>query len=197
MTPDWKDIDYLQKGNSRQRHAYATIKELALWSILQVYDPVIVGTIPLAIDIVSSDIDIICEVVLPNQVMFERTIRYNYGHLPNFKLLHTASQGHRAIVCSFCHSGVTLEIFGQALPTVHQAAFRHLLIGHAILQVGGIEWRTAVHRLKKQGVKTGPAFATLLHLSGDPYEALLTLDGKTHADLRELLKKHPLQKLSI
>jgi hypothetical protein len=42
-----------------------------------------------------------------------------------------------------------------------------------ILQLRGEEFRHDIIALKKSGLKTEPAFASLLGLSGDPYEALL------------------------
>ena len=78
-----------------------------------------------------------------------------------------------------------MEIFGQAVPTAQQNGFRHLLVEAAVLEAGGRTWRRAVRQLKKQGLKTEPAFAFLLQLTGDPYVALLELEGKSIAELLE------------
>jgi len=193
--PEWKDLRYLQKGNRRQQRAYAVVEELALWPTLHAFDPVLAGTIPLGIDLPTSDVDVICEVPLPNQASFAQVLQDQYGHLAGFKLRHTVSQGRAAIVGGFCYAGVAIEVFGQALPTGQQYAVRHLVIEAAILQVGGEAWRVAVQRLKQQGLKTEPAFAQLLHLPGDPYEALLTLEGKSPAELAAQLAQHPLPPL--
>ena len=192
---DWKDLRYLQKGNSRQQRAYAVLAELALWRTLRAFDPVLAGTIPLAIDLPASDLDVICEVPLPSQVLFVQVLQGQYGHLAGFQLRHTVSQGQAAIVGRFCYAGVAIEVFGQALPTRQQYAVRHLVVEAAILQVGGEVWRAAVQRLKQQGLKTEPAFAQLLHLPGDPYEALLTLEGKSAAELAAQLAQQPLPPL--
>ncbi|TPG58917.1 DUF4269 domain-containing protein [Hymenobacter nivis] len=192
---DWKDLRYLQKGNSRQQRAYAVLTELALWPTLHAFDPVLAGTIPLAIDLPTSDLDVICEVPLPSQTSFRQVLQDQYGHLTGFRLRHTVSQGQAAVVGSFCYAGVALEVFGQALPTSQQYAVRHLVVEAAVLQMGGEAWRAAVQRLKQQGVKTEPAFAQLLHLPGDPYEALLTLEGWPAAELAAQLVQHPLPPL--
>jgi hypothetical protein len=69
---------------------------------------------------------------------------------------------------------------------------RHLVIEAAILQAGGQAWRAAVQRLEQQGLRMEPAFAQLLHLPGDPYEALLTIEGKSVAELAaQLVQHHP------
>jgi hypothetical protein len=189
---NWKDLRYLQKGNQRQQRAYAVIQELALWPTMQAFNPVLAGTIPLAIDLPDSDLDIICEIPPLSQASFTQVLQTQYGHLAKFHLHHTNSQKQAAIVGSFCYAGVALEVFGQALPTAQQYAVRHLVVEAAILQVGGAAWRAAVQRLKQQGLKTEPAFAQLLHLPGDPYEALLTLECMSPVELAAQLAQHPL-----
>gem|GEM_PF-7064634 len=115
----------------------------------------------------------------------------HYGHLPSFQVARTSSRGHEVVVGSFCYAGVAVEVFGQALPTGRQYAFRHLVVEEAILQVGGEPWRRAVQSLKQQGMKREPGFARLLHLPGDPYEALLMLEGKSLAELAVQLAQCP------
>lgn len=51
-----------------------------------------------------------------------------------------------------------------------------MLIEHQILLEKGESFRQEIISLKKQGIKTEPAFAQLLGLSGDPYEAILRLE---------------------
>ena len=192
---DWKDLRYLQQGNSRQQRAHTVLTELALWPMLHTFDPVLAGTIPLGIDLPASDLDVICEVPLHSQASFAQVLKGRYGHLAGFHLRHTSSQGQAAIVASFYYAGVAIVVFGQALPTSQQYAVRHLVVEAAILQVGGEAWRAAVQRLKQQGLKTEPAFAQLLHLPGDPYEALLTLEGKSAAELAAQLAQQPVPPL--
>jgi hypothetical protein len=179
----WKDPRYLAAGNRRQRRAYAVLQELGILTTLGPFDPVLAGTIPLAIDLPSSDIDIICEVPLRNSAAFEQLLRTHYGHLPAFRAGQVASATGPALVSSFRYLGIEIEVFGQALPTEQQYAFRHLVVEHAVLCAGGPAWRTAVRRLKAQGLKTEPAFAALLQLPGNPYESLLTLENLTPAEL--------------
>lgn len=180
---DWKNLQYLQQGTLRQQQAYLVLEELALWATLSDFDPILAGTIPLAIDLPTSDLDIICEVPLSHQALFEQVVQDHYGHLPGFQLGRTRSSGYEAIVGRFYYAGVALEVFGQALPATQQYAYRHLVVEAAILQVGGEAWRRAVQRLKQQGWKTEPAFAWLLALPGDPYDALLALEGTSASEL--------------
>lgn len=181
--PDWKDSRYLAMGTSRQRRAYAVLQDLGILATLGAFDPVVAGTIPLDIDLVGSDIDIICEVLPAARQSFEQLLRAHYGHLPDFRLGHVISGQQPALVSSFHYAQTEIEVFGQALPTAQQYAFRHLVVEHAILCAGGPTWHVAVRRLKEQGLKTEPAFAALLGLSGNPYEALLKLESLSPAEL--------------
>jgi hypothetical protein len=54
------DITYLAHGNNRQRQAYAVLTSHQILSKLKQFDPILVGTIPINIDIENSDLDIIC-----------------------------------------------------------------------------------------------------------------------------------------
>lgn len=184
---NWHDPSYLQAGTSRQRQAYQAWKALALGAVLRAFGPVITGTIPLAIDVAASDLDVCCKVAPAAQGAFEALVRQHYGHLPGFRVSRFSSRGHASLVCGFSYEGLPVELFGQGLPTAQQYAFRHLVLEAALLEAGGEAWRTAVRRLKQQGVKTEPAFAQLLGLPGDPYEALLGLEGQSLAALRTAL----------
>lgn len=51
-----------------------------------------------------------------------------------------------------------------------------MLIEYNLLKTYGDPFRERIIQLKKQGIKTEPAFAQLLGLKGDPYLALLDLE---------------------
>jgi hypothetical protein len=191
---NWKDPRYLQAGTPRQQRGYALLQQSTLWHVLQEFDPVLVGTIPLDIDTPASDLDIICEVPEAAQLRFAQLLRAQFGQQPGFRLGQRSSGSHLATVCSFRYAEELIEVFGQALPTTQQFAFRHLVVEHAVLVAGGEPWRLAVRALKHQGLKTEPAFAQLLHLAGDPYLALLTLEDQSVEALQLRLPPLPAQR---
>ena len=190
---NWKDPHYLRTGNQRQQQTYATLERLGIWRTLAAFDPMLAGTIPLDIDIASSDLDILCAVDSAAMARFVALLQAQYAHLPGFALTQKLINNSSAVVCRFRFQAFEIEIFGQDCPTERQQAFRHMIVENRILQAGGQAWRAAVRRLKEQGLKTEPAFATLLQLPGNPYEALLTLEGKSVAELQAWLPSlsHP------
>jgi len=189
---DCTDLRYLLHGNRRQRSSYSLLHALDLWTVLTNFKPVLAGTIPLNIDIPGSDLDVLCEVAPAEAQRFGELLRTHYGHRAGFQVTQQTISSHPSIISSFYYRGREVEIFGQALPTVQQNGFRHLLVEAAVLAAGGEAWRRAVRQLKKQGLKTEPAFAKLLQLPGNPYEALLLLEGKTSVELQALIARCPI-----
>lgn len=80
------------------------------------------------------------------------------------------------LVCRFECEQFPVEIFCQATDPKKQLAYRHMVIEYRLLQQGGDELKRKVMELKMLGIKTEPAFALILGLAGDPYEALLALE---------------------
>lgn len=189
---NWSDLRYLLDGNACQQRAYTILQTSRLWSTLAAFDPVLAGTIPLAIDTPASDLDVLCEVPLTSQPHFCQLLTNHYSHLPGFRLAQYPIAGIESVVSSFEVEGTEIEVFGQAIASTQQLGFRHLLVEYAVLQAGGESWRLAVQQLKLQGLKTEPAFAQLLQLPGNPYEALLTLEELSPVALRAYLASHPL-----
>jgi hypothetical protein len=183
MTEAWKSLHYLRTGSPRQQRAYATLEASNIWRLLSQFNPVLAGTVPLGIDIASSDLDVLCEVPAVAQEAFSELLRAHFGARPGFRMAQRRIGGHATTVASFRYEAEEIEVFGQALPTAQQHGWRHLLVERAILVAGGPAWRTAVRAIKQQGFKTEPAFAQLLGLPGDPYAALLTLENASAEEL--------------
>ncbi|SDC53985.1 DUF4269 domain-containing protein [Pedobacter soli] len=164
-------ISYLQSGNEKQQKAYQVLTEHQILEKLAAFTPVLAGTIPINIDIESSDLDIICYV--QDKTVFAKTLTNLFQNEKGFKI--TENPRFQSVKTNFFMAGFEFEIFGQAIPATQQNAFRHMLIEHQILLEKGEVFRQEIIRLKNKGIKTEPAFAQLLGLKGDPYEALLRL----------------------
>lgn len=171
---DFKNIEYLKFGNERQRNAYFVLQELEIFDFLEKYNPILAGTIPIEIDLPESDLDIICECEDP--ISFAEYVTDKFGKYQDFRIWRNTHQGVISTMASFSFKGQEIEIFGQNIPTDKQNAFRHMLIERKILQEKGTEFKNKIIELKKQGIKTEPAFAQMLDLKGDPYLELLKFD---------------------
>ena len=187
MDHKWKDISYLLDGNIKQKKAYKILNELKVFDILQGYNPILVGTIPINIDIENSDLDIICEVYDFNE--FENIIKNEFGKMKKFKLYKEVKDRNIIISGNFIYDKFIIEIFGQGLPTIMQNGYKHMLIENRILNICGKEFRDEILSLKKAGIKTEPAFAKCLNIKGNPYDELLKLDSLTDKEIFELFRR--------
>jgi hypothetical protein len=174
---EFDNIDYLKHGNTKQQQVYRLLTKHSIMSSLSIFEPILVGTIPINVDTEDSDIDIICYVYDLKQ--FSETLRKLFQRNDGFKLSEHLGQGTNAIVASFRVERFEIEVFGQDIPTRQQLAYRHMLIEHRLLQQKGEGFRKEVIELKRKGIKTEPAFALLLHLKGDPYTELLNYETDT------------------
>jgi len=147
---------------------------LLLFENLRAFNPLLAGTIPLGIDLPDSDLDIICH--CSNHKEFIKTVEAFYLEEDNFSIRKMWWNDLESTVITFQSGDFEIELFGQDCPTEKQHAFRHMLIEHDIIQSKNGTFKDEIVQLKRQGVKTEPAFAKLLGLEGDPYEALLKLE---------------------
>ena len=138
---------------------------------LEAYNPILTGTIPINIDIESSDLDVIC--YWEDKGNFIETLTKLFATEKDFHLLECLLENQETIVCNFKIDTFEMEVFGQNIPSENQNAYRHMLIEYQILQNEGEDFRLKIIELKKNGYKTEPAFAKLLDLEGNPYRALL------------------------
>lgn len=168
------NIEYLQHGNERQRQAYSVFTTHQLLSKLKGFDTILVGTIPINIDIENSDLDIIC--CFTDKQDFKETITENFKNEKNFSIGEHQWLASLVVVANFFVDEFGIEIFGQSIPTSQQFACRHLIVEHNLLNKHGEKFRNQIVELKRQGHKTEAAFAIALELTGDPYWELLKFE---------------------
>ena len=165
------DLTYLRTGTEKQQEAHRVLTESGLFEKLHDYTPILAGTIPLAIDIDTSDLDILC--CWTNKHRFVDSVIHHFSDEHQFTLQEKIIGGQETVLAGFTLNGFQIEIFGQNRPVKAQEAYRHMVIEHELLNSHGKDFREAVIALKKAGIKTEPAFAQVLGLQGDPYLQLL------------------------
>lgn len=174
MFRDFSNIDYLKNGSLLQQKGWEVLSGSGILMILEPFHPILTGTLPLDIFIEGkSDLDISCEVYDGED--FIRLIKKYFSIYPGLAIREKKLGSVASIVVAFTLFDFPVEIVTQPLAIMKQVAVRHLQVEDALLQERGESFKKQVLDLKRKGLKTEPAFAKLLHLEGDPYEALLNL----------------------
>ncbi|WP_029905195.1 DUF4269 domain-containing protein [Prevotella sp. 10(H)] len=180
---DWLDIEYLKSGNDRQRNAHRILKEIDIFSVLRECEPVLVGTIPIGIDISGSDLDIICNAA--DLSKFQEIVRGYFSKYQSFSDYFRSD----SYVASFEYKKTPIEIYAESKPTTAQHGYRHMLIEDRILKLAGDDFRNKIIELKTAGYKTEPAFGILLKLE-NPYSDLLNLESLSDNKLNAFIQSN-------
>ncbi|USB33377.1 DUF4269 domain-containing protein [Paenibacillus sp. YPG26] len=179
-------LEYLSHGSTRQKEVYQILTELNIYEMLSDFSPILVGTIPIQIDIPDSDLDIICEVYDFKSFgdLLDRHFKSMNQYSSSIKTVNEVPR----IVCNFEYKGWLIEIFGQPVPTQMQNGYRHMIVENRILAICGDKCRLKIRNLKKLGLKTEPAFGVYLNLNGNPYDVLLEMYEWNEQKLKKYLR---------
>ena len=164
-------------------HFQTVLDELNLLAELAEYEPTVIGTPPLGIDIESSDIDIACTAT--DLTEFASVITARFVSMQDFVIEKVTVFPEPAVRVAFLSHGWEVELFCQSLPIQEQHGVRHYHVEKRLLEIEP-ELKEKVLHLKRSGQKTEPAFAALLRLDGDPYEAMLGLEDYSDRGLSRL-----------
>jgi hypothetical protein len=148
------------------------------------FDPHFAGTLPLGVDLPTSDLDILCHAAEPEA--FAVALWAAFSGETEFSLRQWIS-ADRPVIASFIAHGWPFQVFGQKKRVNEQNGWRHFIAERRLLRLGGPTFRAAIMRERSRGVKTEPAFATVLRLKGDPYLAILDLERCDSGRLNDLL----------
>ncbi|QUT07417.1 DUF4269 domain-containing protein [Sphingobium phenoxybenzoativorans] len=155
-----------------------------LMDMLAAFDPHVVGTLPLGVSVPGSDIDIVCHAADPAE--FSALLWRNLRHRAAFGMRQWIAVPNPVIV-SFTYLGWPFEIYGADQPVRDQPGWRHFMVEKRLLTLAAASFRDAVMRERRKGAKTEAAFATVLGLTGDPYEALYGLSAAPDPVLIDML----------
>ncbi|HFT7391463.1 DUF4269 domain-containing protein [Aeromonas hydrophila] len=177
---DWRRLDYLAHGNPRQRSAHALLTA-GVWDKLtaQCSDLALVSTVAIGLDRPGSDLDIVC--LHPEPATFAAALAAQGWRVAQkgagiwlAEQTATGADGH----------SWPLELYLTPDPLERLNGWRHLSLMAALLERFGAAFYHQVLRLRlDEGLKGEAAMCHLLGLAGDPYAALLTLEGGELAPL--------------
>ncbi|EKP0304930.1 DUF4269 domain-containing protein [Aeromonas veronii] len=188
-SPNWRRLDYLAHGNPRQRSAHALLTA-GLWDELaaQCADMALVSTLAIGLDRPGSDLDILCQHSDPAE--FSATFAeqgWQASHKgDNVWLLERTFSclDQHSANCDQSEARWPLELYVTPAPIETLNGWRHLTLMAALLQRFGDAFYQEALRLRlENGLKGEAAMCRLLGLAGDPYAALLTLEGRNLAAL--------------
>ncbi|MCX3065946.1 DUF4269 domain-containing protein [Cetobacterium somerae] len=181
----FQDIEYLKAGNEKQVQSYQILKKINIFNILNEFNPILVGTIPIEIDIEKSDLDIVCQINLENKENLKQIISKNFSQLKGFKISDKfLSDG--IVIINFFIENMEIEIYASKLISTKTNGYRHMIVENRLLKFANLKFKEKIVSLKRAGIKTEPAFAKLLELNGNPYEELLNFEFLSN---REIVKK--------
>ncbi|WP_429151932.1 DUF4269 domain-containing protein [Aeromonas hydrophila] len=177
---DWRRLDYLAHGNPRQRSAHALLTT-GVWDALAApcSDLALVSTVAIGLDRPGSDLDIVCQ--HPEPATFAAAlaaqgwrVAQKGAHIWLAEQIVTGADGYPW----------PLELYLTPELLEHLNGWRHLSLMAALLEQFGAVFYHQVLRLRlEEGLKGEAAMCRLLGLAGDPYAALLTLEGGELAPL--------------
>ena len=173
-------IDALRIGTPVQQAAWRALTTLGILDVLAPYQPRLVGTIPINVDIPGSDLDIICQAHDLDALADE--LKDRFGELPGFRCARKIRYQRPVLVCEFHFAGFPFQVYASGRPVDVQRAWVHMVAEAYLLAEGGDAARAQVRALKRAGLKTEPAFARVFGLTDDPYQALYALGMRLLAE---------------
>ncbi|MFB2862084.1 DUF4269 domain-containing protein [Aeromonas sp. MdU4] len=186
---NWRRLDYLAHGNERQRSAHALLTA-GLWDELaaQCSDMALVSTLAIGLDRPGSDLDILCQHPDPAAFAASLSTRGWQASAKGENVWLLERTFSCSDVCCEQSDGAgtswPLELYVTPAPIETLNGWRHLTLMAALLEHFGDAFYREVLRLRlEQGLKGEAAMCRLLGLAGDPYAALLTLEGRNLAEL--------------
>lgn len=169
----------------KNKKVYTALIESKVLHILREYNPLVAGTFPLNIFTDKSDLDILLECY--DLDFLQKLAKNQFGHFSNFKSFQSEVDGVNTLVINFSFAEVPFELFAQPIPSVNQKAYKHFQVEERLLTIGNNSFLKTVSDLRKNGLKTEPAFGKALFIENDPYEELLKFHSLSDDELKKKL----------
>ncbi len=166
---------------------YQAIEQSKVLSLFSQFQPLVVGTYPLNLQNNKSDVDILLYAKDFKEVI--KTAETHYSQFHQFKILQNLDDKKNHVLISFLFNEIRFELFAQKTPSHQQRAYLHFQIEERCLKLGGKVLRNKIQKLRQENLKTEPAFAQALDLTGNPYTELLKLHSWPEAKLNSFIQK--------
>ncbi len=163
----------------KNEKAFKALKNSKVLEKFKKYEPLVAGTFPLNLSHNGSDLDILLHVSDLSELLEFKEYNWKKENIQN----------QETLMASFDHEGVPFELFAQNTPTHRQVGYLHFQVEERLLRLGGKKLLDKVKEKRKEGLKTEPALAEVLGLSGNPFDEILKLHELSEKDLRELIQE--------
>lgn len=181
----FQQFEFLQSGTPKQQELARDLEDWKILKSLHGFKPTLAGTIPLDIDTDSSDVDILVKFNIPAHL--QKICYAKFRNLSNYSFSEKTIALRATLICRFETKKFRYEIFGQSVEPTDQYAWIHMMVENRFLTLADPTFREEIRSLKKQGIKTEPAFCKVLDLKGDPYKTLVQWNQKSDEEFRDLL----------
>lgn len=168
-----------------KNHAeFSSLQNSRILEKLKSFNPLVVGTFPLGLNTANSDIDICIE--FQNENDFVDSSNKFFSDFKNYQLSSVQINSGSAILVKFTFENINYEIIGQHISSNKQIAFQHFQVEEKILKYA--QCQSEILKLRSKGLKTEPAFAKYLCLTGEGFKELLELNKRSIAHLKILIE---------
>ena len=167
---------------------FQALKQLNIFSEFKNFSPLISGTFPLDIQIENSDVDILMQT--DDLVGLQNLLHFKYGQHKHYHSTIVKNPNGRALVVDFEYAGFVFEVYAEDKPTVLQNSNLHFILEERILKLATADFRNKILELKKSCIKTEPAFAQVLKISGDAYTGMIDFQKKSETEIKKSLTKN-------
>lgn len=110
---DFSSID-LKNGNQKQIRAFEILTQNKILLNLVEFDPILVGTIPINIDIENSDLDIIC--YWKNKIDFIEKLHSFFARENDFTIREAIINESESVIVNFKIDDFEIEVLDKTFP---------------------------------------------------------------------------------
>jgi PAS domain-containing protein len=174
---DWQNVSTFPEKTSAQAQLKRILSDQQIFEKLQPYSVACVSSILVEFDLPGSDVDIICQ--FQDRDEYVEDLRCSFSHYASFSIRCE----NQIVICTFEVESRTIEIYASQEEVSDQHGMKHIRVHERLAQLGGDRFCQKIRELKELGLKTEPAVARLLNLSGDPYKQVAELGVLSDGEL--------------
>lgn len=165
----------------QQTKIFNALTKSKILELLSPYDPLIAGSVPLGLAESDADVDILLSA--GKMSLFQNFIQEILSKKFELSVKSKRFQNEESLIVQFKYQDVKFELVVQEISTHRQLAYQHFQTEERLLMLGDLQFFNQIKSLRKQGIKTEPAFAKALGLAENPYLEIAKLRALSEKNL--------------